>query len=359
MRLQLIIVSMVQLVKNSYSLLAVNIHSTIKTNRRCNDGEFHFEDISEHERAIQEEKTMNLSIKLIFKEIPNPSALGLIEELNVKGVARMDGLLCAQQTTQLLGVITKQLALSRSQVPDIYLKNNYFGNSKSQENRWDLKLPLCQIVSDAMSTLLCPGSKLGDAIHGMVGSAGSIAELGALITIEGAGRQIIHSDTFWSPVASLYTCTIALQDVDELMGPTVFIPSTHTEDAYLQRVEEFMEADIDKDSKLLDLPHVLSTLNVGDAAVYDSRLLHCGGANRSPRRRVLFYFTIANPNEEDDEGQEIRAALRDEIYDFDGMEGGSDEAGLQVAIRSTSEFKPTRSIRKEVNGFRVSDFRCC
>jgi ectoine hydroxylase-related dioxygenase (phytanoyl-CoA dioxygenase family) len=42
-------------------------------------------------------------------------------------------------------------------------------------------------------------------------------------------------------------------------------------------------------------------LGAGDATFFDSRLLHCGGANGSERRRVLFYFSFEvggseNPN---------------------------------------------------------------
>ena len=57
-----------------------------------------------------------------------------------------------------------------------------------------------------------------------------------------------------------------------------------------------MEDNIDdQDSELLTLPHTLSLLSEGHAALYDSRILHCGGANRSKIPRVLFYFTISNP----------------------------------------------------------------
>jgi hypothetical protein len=33
-------------------------------------------------------------------------------------------------------------------------------------------------------------------------------------------------------------------------------------------------------------------LSKGDAALYDGRLLHCGGANRSDKLRILFYVTF-------------------------------------------------------------------
>jgi hypothetical protein len=40
---------------------------------------------------------------------------------------------------------------------------------------------------------------------------------------------------------------------------------------------------------------VLGLLPKGCCAIFDSRTLHCGGANRSDKSRALFYFTFKNP----------------------------------------------------------------
>lgn len=40
---------------------------------------------------------------------------------------------------------------------------------------------------------------------------------------------------------------------------------------------------------------VLGLLPKGCCAIFDSRTLHCGGANRSDTSRALFYFTFKNP----------------------------------------------------------------
>ena len=70
--------------------------------------------------------------------------------------------------------------------------------------------------------------------------------------------------------------------------------------------------------------------------MYDSRLLHCGGANRSFCPRVLFYFSVSNP-------------LADDQRSFDDPEGELqlDDAG----------FERSASIRKESVGFTLGDFR--
>ena len=39
-------------------------------------------------------------------------------------------------------------------------------------------------------------------------------------------------------------------------------------------------------------PRRLGLLRAGDAILFDSRLLHCGGANDSTRRRAIFYFSF-------------------------------------------------------------------
>ena len=39
-------------------------------------------------------------------------------------------------------------------------------------------------------------------------------------------------------------------------------------------------------------PSCVALLQTGDAALYDGRLLHCGGANRSDALRILFYLTL-------------------------------------------------------------------
>jgi len=46
---------------------------------------------------------------------------------------------------------------------------------------------------------------------------------------------------------------------------------------------------------LAESPNQLNTLGTGDCSLYNPMLLHCGGANRSNQRRVIFYFSFKNP----------------------------------------------------------------
>jgi ectoine hydroxylase-related dioxygenase (phytanoyl-CoA dioxygenase family) len=91
----------------------------------------------------------------------------------------------------------------------------------------------------------------------------------------------------------LYTFFIALQDVEDNMGHTTFIPRTHTPDAHLL----WNLGQKQKDSLIASLPAVTSALKTGDVAIFDSRVLHCGDANSSAQRRVLFYFTLSQQAE--------------------------------------------------------------
>ena len=110
-------------------------------------------------------------------------------------------------------------------------------------------------------------------------------------------RQCIHADTIHLPCPQypdvsadpLYTFFVALQDVEDNMGHTTFLPQTHTSQAHVlwnspqRQKEKFIESS----------PAAISSLKRGDIAVFDSRVLHCGCANTSDKRRVLFYFTAS------------------------------------------------------------------
>ena len=96
-------------------------------------------------------------------------------------------------------------------------------------------------------------------------------------------------------VAPLYTFFVALQDVADDMGHTTFLPKTHT-----QMAHNIFNAGIRQKEELIAMtPAVVSCLKKGDVAIFDSRVLHCGGANTTPdKRRVLFYFTFTSGDTE-------------------------------------------------------------
>ena len=101
------------------------------------------------------------------------------------------------------------------------------GQIMCRRNRWDLKLDLSEHpVAEALRQLL---DALGPALVAALGRGAQLFELGALVADAGAPRQPVHPDTPYSRSISVATCMLALQDVDLSMGPTHFLPRTHTE----------------------------------------------------------------------------------------------------------------------------------
>jgi ectoine hydroxylase-related dioxygenase (phytanoyl-CoA dioxygenase family) len=160
--------------------------------------------------------------------------------------------------------------------------------------RQDQWLPMEGLVQQAAAEA---ASNMAPLLERTVTRAGTMHELSCLVADPGAPRQCIHADTIVLPspqypdasMEPLYTFFIALQDVEDNMGHTTFIPRTHTPDAHLL----WNRGQKQKDDLIASLPAVTSSLKKGDVAIFDSRVLHCGDANSSDKRRVLFYFTLS------------------------------------------------------------------
>lgn len=73
--------------------------------------------------------------------------------------------------------------------------------------------------------------------------------------------------------------------------PTSTLLGSHTKAVHKQ-----FDSSKTKNDVLTGRSHVLSTLKMGDMSIYDSRVLHCGTANRSNKQRVLLYATFKNPS---------------------------------------------------------------
>jgi hypothetical protein len=214
----------------------------------------------------------------------------IISEMRVSGVVRINNVISEEMADSMLELVMLEFEKARKDVSSGVRDSERFSNLLSSTNRWDMKLPWSPGLADVLRRIVRPGTPLGDLLTSLVSNNGTVHELAAFVTMPGAGRQVMHADTLWSSTPSVYTCTIALQDVSRRMGPTVLIPGTHTRAAH----RRFDVADTRRDL-LAGTPHVLSTLCAGDAAVYDSRLLHCGGANMSERPRVLLYLSLLHP----------------------------------------------------------------
>ena len=80
---------------------------------------------------------------------------------------------------------------------------------------------------------------------------------------------------------------LALQDITPPMGPTVLWAGSHTGRAHASWYDE-------KVGYLARTPVRVGLLRKGDLLLFDSRILHCGGANDAAEgaRRAIFYFSL-------------------------------------------------------------------
>ena len=185
-----------------------------------------------------------------------------------------------------------------------------------EERRWDLRLSASNpLVRRALTELIGDGAPLGDALEALGGRDAQLWELAAIVSVPGAAPQIVHADATWTARPLLLTAFVALQPVSREMGPTRFLPRTHADPAHAKIVARGDATGLGgggsggrgEGGKRAPAagrppPSWVGLLETGDAAFYDGRLLHCGGANRSDRPRALFYLTFRSRRGHRDDG---------------------------------------------------------
>lgn len=211
--------------------------------------------------------------------------------LKENGIVRINNILPPELCDVCLLAVNEKLAVAVQAGTDHFSEasQNGFGNIKPNEYRWDMFLDYSPPYSAALSSMLGETDSLLSRLFSELFSPleAEFYEFGVVISDAGAKSQEIHPDTNWIELCPLYTMFIALQDISSSMGPTTFLPRTHTEEAHqhFHRRREIFLANSECRYGLL---------NKGDVAIMDSRLLHCGSGN-SDSRRVVMYFTQLNP----------------------------------------------------------------
>ena len=230
----------------------------------------------------------------------------VVGALRKEGIVRIDGVLSTPAAAQLLEEVNCNLEASleraKAKVHDANIPQDAFsdllrltdevlaenfGDVLCGKNRRDLKLDLSNPqVECACSEVL---SVLQPTLASCLGEDSELYELAALISDPQSASQPLHPDTSFEAEAAVLTAFVALQDIDATMGPTLFLRGTHTAEAHAA-----FDADGRKRTAtaLGSYPSWRGVINAGDVTLYDSRLLHCGGANESPRRRALFYVSF-------------------------------------------------------------------
>jgi len=262
------------------------------------------------------------------------------DALRADGVVRINGIITPTMSTDLLGCIDESLAaaLHETREHEEFGEEWHarFGDIMKPCHRHDVKLGLVSPpVREALSMLL---GALQPALTARLGAGAQLHELAALVSLPGAARQPVHPDTpmsFFEGVGegegtyqagegegqggqneqreqrpSIVTAFCALQDIGAEMGPTLFLPRTHTAAAHAKfyTYENFdlafssvdeEEGEVEDDETAARVATLLESwsawrgeLRTGDVSLFDSRCLHAGDANASPQRRVLFYCSF-------------------------------------------------------------------
>lgn len=148
------------------------------------------------------------------------------------GVARINNVLEEETVEGLRTYVNDVLEEEISSEAESSNSGN-FARVLQPKNRWDLLLPLDSnsAVMKAMDELIGKNhGTLNSILESTVGEGGVLYELAALVSDPGSERQVIHPDIPFESEdsVSLVTCFFALQDIDETMGPTVYLPGTNT-----------------------------------------------------------------------------------------------------------------------------------
>jgi len=210
-------------------------------------------------------------------------------------------------------------------------RGDLFGNIQESDHRHDLKLDLCPPVIQALNKL---GERCGPIWRSVMGERVRVVELASITSDPGAVAQPVHADTMHgitrflqsdialpesdvgaeqdedasddmtsvvraiaTDTALIYTCLVALQDVEADMGPTHVWPGTNTVEhhATLWSTNTGGKLHVAQADKAFGVDHRNMILKKGDLVMYDSRTMHCGGANNSQKRRSVFVVSTMGP----------------------------------------------------------------
>ncbi|KAI2502577.1 phytanoyl-CoA dioxygenase [Fragilaria crotonensis] len=337
----------------SFQFHSFDLVQNVRRRSRCRIGALS-ENFNDYQRPVRPDQQHILTLrgeieeKLMAKNLsPLEVKLGdFCDTLRNDGVVRIDNVLSENTANCLRDYV---LDLERRSTTDVEKGevrfSERFANVLLNKSRCDLKIPLGPSpVMNALKELLqSPVRHTIATVLAKGTESCTLYELSCLISRPGSQRQNVHPDhpfvipkendgrdnTSLEPLA--LTCFVALQDITPDMGPTIWIPGTHNRQEAHDRFQRRRVEDLycefglsPKDQLLRDAPTVaVGLLPIGSCAIFDSRILHCGTANRqvpvataasttglgfvetgaeeesglrSKSIRALFYVTFKHPN---------------------------------------------------------------
>lgn len=252
------------------------------------------------------------------------------ERLRVEGYVVLRGVLSAAECDAV-----REHVLATADEAARQGRSDLFGNIQEADRRCDLKLDLCPPVVEALNKF---GARCRGLLEEVMRGRVSIVELAAITSSGGAVAQPVHADTMHgvtrflqsdvqlpstarevsaadsdnedrdedlgsivravaTDTALIYTSLIALQDISPEMGPTHVWPQTNTVEhhATLWSTHIGGKLSVTEADKAFGVAHRKMTLAKGDLVLYDSRTMHCGGANTSDQRRSVMCVSCMGP----------------------------------------------------------------
>jgi len=285
----------------------------------------------------------------------NPKVQLAMEQAKVihrDGVLRIDQALTPELADELREYVLQQQIFAATKTDEnLESSQAFYGVENQRKSRCDLQLSLLRggyeadgnanmsgqkhILADALQELLGEDGTLRFIYEELVTLKGEFYEMAAIITDPGSTRQKIHPDLPFKDHSPLYVIFLALQDVNESMGPTSFLLRTHTakgNDTFKDQSQEV------RDEQLSTADCRISTLKKGDAVLFDARILHCGNANdlENGSNRALFNFSFRNPKISGDLG--YKGSIRPGYAQAMSLGDISDALGAYVDGRDKDPF---------------------
>lgn len=177
----------------------------------------------------------------------------------------------------------------------------YLGPVRELTHRWDLRLHFRGAVKAAVLEVVAAVAPL---LAEVITDEALICELACIVSAPGAPRQQLHADTKIGDRGWLVSMFVALQDVASDMGGTIVVPSSHCAEPHADFHATCCSGDSDQPAcTASDAQEDWAVSRgaqrfegrAGDALLFDSRVLHCGGANTSTKRRRMLYVTWKIP----------------------------------------------------------------